>query len=306
MSKEIIQTLKDRMRDVNNEQSSIREKKGNVFPDFVAHATHVSQDDFRASVPDVYSKLPDSVEIVPAFSKATQNELNAFKDLLSSLTIEEAKELQAYLPHHPQRVFAIATKQDKDGKPVLDEKGVPIPEDGSYAYSLKKCSASINFVDGNIPLLVGFQDKYADFESGQKTGHIYIGKGDSFKAEYDSNENITEYTSSEDMKVLYHLKTTPQDAMEHNVQFVMFDSVEAYDKWSAKVSNIEKEKGQKFETFISSDGDRISTLQEEIRQGRAVFVNATRGTNPKIKQLSKATVEHKRLCDMLLNGNFHR
>lgn len=306
MSKEIIQTLKDRMRDVNNEQSSIREKKGNVFPDFVAHATHVSQDDFRASVPDVYSKLPDSVEIVPAFSKATQNELNAFKDLLSSLTIEEAKELQAYLPHHPQRVFAIATKQDKDGKPVLDEKGVPIPEDGSYAYSLKKCSASINFVDGNIPLLVGFQDKYADFESGQKTGHIYIGKGDSFKAEYDSNENITEYTSSEDMKVLYHLKTTPQEAMEHNVQFVMFDSVEAYDKWSAKVSNIEKEKGQKFETFISSDGDRISTLQEEIRQGRAVFVNATRGTNPKIKQLSKATVEHKRLCDTLLNGNFHR
>ena len=306
MSKEIIQTLKDRMRDVNNEQSSIREKKGNVFPDFVAHATHVSQDDFRTSVPDVYSKLPDSVEIVPAFSKATQNELNACKDLLSSLTIEEAKELQAYLPHHPQRVFAIATKQDKDGKPVLDEKGVPIPEDGSYAYSLKKCSASINFVDGNIPLLVGFQDKYADFESGQKTGHIYIGKGDSFKAEYDSNENITEYTSSEDMKVLYHLKTTPQEAMEHNVQFVMFDSVEAYDKWSAKVSNIEKEKGQKFETFISSDGDRISTLQEEIRQGRAVFVNATRGTNPKIKQLSKATVEHKRLCDTLLNGNFHR
>lgn len=108
------------------------------------------------------------------------------------------------------------------------------------------------------------------------------------------------------MKVLYHLKTTPQDAMEHNVQFVMFNSVEAYDKWSAKVSNIEKEKGQKFETFISSDGDRISTLQEEIRQGRAVFVNATRGTNPKIKQLSKATVEHKRLCDTLLNGNFHR
>lgn len=306
MSKEIIQILKDRMRDVNNEQSSIREKKGNVSPDFVAHATHVSQDDFRASVPDVYSKLPDSVEIVPVFSKATQNELNAFKDLLSSLTIEEAKELQAYLPHHPQRVFAIATKQDKDGKPVLDEKGVPIPEDGSYAYSLKKCSASINFVDGNIPLLVGFQDKYADFESGQRTGHIYIGKGDSFKAEYDSNENITEYTSSEDMKVLYHLKTTPQDAMEHNVQFVMFNSVEAYDKWSAKVSNIEKEKGQKFETFISSDGDRISTLQEEIRQGRAVFVNATRGTNPKIKQLSKATVEHKRLCDTLLNGNFHR
>ncbi len=305
MSKEIIQILKDRMRDVNNEQSSIREKKGNVSPDFVAHATHVSQDDFRASVPDVYSKLPDSVEIVPVFSKATQNELNAFKDLLSSLTIEEAKELQAYLPHHPQRVFAIATKQDKDGKPVLDEKGVPIPEDGSYAYSLKKCSASINFVDGNIPLLVGFQDKYADFESGQRTGHIYIGKGDSFKAEYDSNENITEYTSSEDMKVLYHLKTTPQDAMEHNVQFVMFNSVEAYDKWSAKVSNIEKEKGQKFETFISSDGDRISTLQEEIRQGRAVFVNATRGTNPKIKQLSKATVEHKRLCDTLLNGNFH-
>lgn len=306
MSEDVVQKMEDRMKEVNDEQALIRQKNGYVSPEFVAHATHVSQDDFKASVPDVYAKLPDNVEIVPAFSKATQNELNAFKDLLSSLTVEEAKKLQGHLPHHPERVFAIATKQDEDGKPILDEKGVPVPEDGSYAYSLKKCSASINFVDGNIPLLIGFQDKYADFESGQKTGHIYIGKGASFKAEYDSKENITEYTSLKDMEVLYHLRTTPQEAMEHNVQFVMFSSAEAYDKWSEKVSNIEKEKGQKFETFISSDGDRIATLQEEIRQGRAVFINATRGTNPKIEQLSKATVERKKLCDTLLNGNFHR
>lgn len=306
MSEDIVQKIEDRMKEVNDEQDLIRRKNGHVSPKFVAHATHVSQDDFRVSVPDVYANLSDNVEIVPAFSKATQNELSAFKNLLSSLTVEEAKELQGHLPHHPERVFAIATKQDKDGNPVLDEKGVPIPEDGSYAYSLKKCSASINFVDGNIPLLVGFQDKYADFESGQKTGHIYIGKGDSFKAEYDSKGNITEYTSSKNMEVLYHLRTTPQEAMEHNVQFVMFNSAEAYDEWSEKVSKIEKEKGQKFETFISSDGDRISTLQEEIRQGRAVFVNATRGTNPKIKPLSNATVEHKQLSDALLKKNFHR
>lgn len=306
MSEDITRKVEDRMKEVNDEQSSIREKKGNVFPDFVAHATHVSQDDFKASVPDIYARLPDGVEIVPAFAKATQNELNAFKDLLSSLDIEDAKKLQGHLPHHPERVFAIATKQDKDGKPVFDEKGVPIPQDGSYAYSLKKCSASINFVDGNIPLLIGFQDKYADFENGQKMGHIYIGRGDSFKAEYDCNGNITEYISSKNMEVLHHLRTTPQEAMEHNVQFVMFNSTEAYDKWSERVSKIEKEKGQKFETFISSDGDRIATLQEEIRQGRAVFINATRGTNPQIKQLSKATFERKKLCDTLLNGNFYR
>lgn len=306
MSEDIVQKVEERMKEVNDEQALIRQKNGYVSPQFVAHATHVSQDDFKASVPDVYANLPDNVEIVPAFSKATQNELSAFKDLLSSLDIKEAQKLQGHLPHHPQRVFAIATKQDENGEPVLDEKGVPVPEDGSYAYSLKKCSASINFVDGNIPLLVGFQDKYADFESGQKTGHIYIGKGDSFKAEYDSNGNITEYTSSTDMEVLHHLRTTPQEAMEHNVQFVMFNSVEAYDKWSEKISKIEKEKGQKFETFISSDGDRITTLQEEIRQGRAVFVNATRGTNPKIEQLSKATVEHKQLSDALLKRNFFR
>lgn len=195
MSEDIIQKVKDRMEEVNREQSFIREKKGNVSPDFVAHATHVSQEDFRASVPNVYARSPNDVEIVPAFSKATQNELSAFKNLLSSLDIEEAKKLQGHLPRHPERVFAIATKQDDEGKSLLDEHGVPIPEDGSYAYSLKKCSASINFVDGHIPLLIGFQDKYADFESGQNTGHIYIGKGASFKAEYDNNENITEYTS---------------------------------------------------------------------------------------------------------------
>lgn len=77
---------------------------------------------------------------------------------------------------------------------------------GSYAYSLKKCAASINFVDGNIPLLIGPEYNYKGFESGTREGHIYIGKGDSFKAEYDSNENITEYTSLEDMKLIHYLK----------------------------------------------------------------------------------------------------
>lgn len=109
------------------------------------------------------------------------------------------------------------------------------------------------------------------------------------------------------MEVLYHLRTTPQEAMEHNVQFVLFNSVEAYDKWSEKVSKIEKEKGQKFETFISSDSDRIVTLQEEIHQGRAVFVNATdRGVNPQIERLSQASLEHKALFDMLLKTGASR
>lgn len=71
--------------------------------------------------------------------------------------------------------------------------------------------------------------------------------------------------------------------MEHNVQFVMFNSQKDYDNW------IEKLNGKKFETFILSSDDRITSLKEEIQHRKAVFINATnRGANPKIGCLSKA------------------
>lgn len=295
----LINAIKDKLDEVNREQADIRAQKGNIFPEFVAHATHVSQDEYKENAPNVYEGFSSDVEIVPAFPKETQNELNAVKDIFSSLKSEEAKQLKENLPTPPKRVFAITTKVDESGKSVLDENGVPVPQDGSYAYSLKKCAASINFVDDNIPLLIGSMDKYDKFATGESKGHIYIGKGDSFKAEYDSNGNITEYTSLEDMKVIHHLKTTPKEAMEHNVQFVMFNSQKDYDNW------IEKLEGKKFETFILSSDDRITSLQEEIRHGKAVFINATSsGANPKIECLSKAqeqaTPQHSR-CDTVAN-----
>lgn len=289
MAEDIVSKVHQLMDEVNQKQEEKRKETGYVAPQFVVHATHVSQEDFKTSVPNVYEGRQDE-EIVPAFAKATQNELSAFKDMLGTLTKEEAIQLQQNLPKHPKRVFAIATKTDNSGSTLFDESGVPVPQDGSYAYSLKKCSASINFVDGDIPLLIGFQDKYADFEKGEKTGHIYIGRGDTFKAEYDGDGNITEYTSSENMAVAYHLTTTPEDAMKHNVQFVMFNTVDDYEKWADKVRKLEKERGESFQTFLSSDSLRITSLKNEIISGRAVFINATsRGCNPKIDCLTQAT-----------------
>lgn len=303
MSEDIVQKVLERMDEVNEEQARLRKEKGFAAPLFVAHATHVSQEDFRTSVPQVFEKYSDGVEIVPAFAKATQNELSAFKEMLSDMNKEEASKLLSNLPPHPARVFAAATKQDNDGNFVFDERGVPVALDVSYAYAFKKCSASINFVDGDIPLLIGFEDRYKPFEKGEKTGHIYIGKGDSFNAEYDSAGKITEYTSRENMLVAYHLTPGVREAMAHNVQFVMFKSDKDYDVWAQKVQNIEKEKGQKFETFISSKDTRIVSLEEEILQGRAVFINATsRGHSPKIRCLSDATAK-RNVVEMQLRNN---
>ncbi len=285
-------SIKDKIEkaidEVNKEQESISQQKGYSPFEFVAHATCVSQDEFKASVPEVYERASSNTEIVPAFSKATQNELNVCKNILSALSKDELIGLRKNMPKFPARVFAIATKQDNKGNNLFDEKGMPIPQDVSYAYSLKKCSACICMVDTDIPLLVGFKEKYVDFEEGKKRGHIYIGKGDTFKPEYDNDGNVTELTSTDNMQVVYHIETSPQDAMQHNVQFVMFNKEEDYEKWAEKV----KKREENFETFISSDSYKITSLQEEILNGRATFINATfGGCNPKISSLTKATAE---------------
>ncbi|MBR1372911.1 hypothetical protein IJ556_00480 [bacterium] len=293
MDDDICKKVQDALNSVNEQQENLRRQKQYIPPQFVAHATHISQEEFRISVPEVFTGVSSKTEIVPAFSKATQNELNAFKNLLSTLNTKEIEQLKINLPKSPKRVFAISTKQDDKGNPIFDENGVPIPQDGSYAYSLKKCSASICFVDEGIPLLIGFREKYADFENGEKTGHIYIGKGSAFKSEYDNNGNITEFTSTDNMQVIFHMQTTPREAMQHNVQFVMFGNAEDYEKWSEKV----RKKEENFETFVSSNSYKITSLQEEILTGRATFINATaNGCNPKISGLTRATAKY---CELM-------
>lgn len=284
--KEYKKQITQAREEANKKQAELRVKYDFKAPEFVAHATHVSQEEFKSSVGELFAKYPENTDLVPAFSKGTQNEFNAERSVKSRFEDDKLMALGQLMPY-PERVFAIATKQDDQGNPILDEQGRPVPQDGSYAYSLKKCCASINMIDDETPLLIGFEGKYADFESGKKTGHIYIGKGETFKAEYDEHGNITEYTSDKEMVVTHEYKTTPKDAMEHNVQLVMFNTEDGYDKWAAEVKN----KRDKFATFISSDDIMIKLLQEEIAAGRATYINATkRGFNPKIETL-EATQE---------------
>lgn len=279
---------------VNKQQEKIRKHKGDFSPEYVVHATDVSQEDYRKSAPEVFEGVSLETEIVPAFPKDTQNELNAFKQLFSTLTSEELIALgKAQNPNKqnaPKRVFAISSKQDENGCPIFDEKGIPVPYDGSYAFAFKRCSKCICFLDKNqVPLLIGFRNIYDDFENGKKSGHLYIGRGDTFKPEYDSNGNITEYISTDNMKVVYHMQVSLKDAMQHNVQFVMFNNEEDYKKWSKRVHEKEKD----FNKFISSDNYRVASLQEEILSGRATYINATsKGCNPKISSLTSATAEY--------------
>lgn len=288
LNKDEIEEYKRQITQARNEenkrQAEFRVKYSFKAPEFVAHATHVSQEEFKSSVGEIFAKYPADTDLVPAFSKGTQNEFNAEKSVKGRFDGDKLRALGRFVPY-PERVFALATKQDEKGNPILDEQGRPVPQDGSYAYSLKKCCASINVVDDEIPLLIGFEERYADFESGEKTGHIYIGKGKDFKAEYDEHGNITEYTSDKEMVVTHHYKTTPKDAMEHNVQLVMFGTEADYEKWATEVRN----KRNKFATFIYSDDIMIKLLQEEIAAGRATYINATeRGFNPKITALQTA------------------
>jgi hypothetical protein len=287
--------IQDVRNNVNEQQENIRKEKGYVSPQFVVHATHVSQEEYRKSAPNIFEGTSSETEIVPAFSKDTQNELNAFKILFSTLTLEELKALKSNTPEAPKRVFAMSSKQDDKGNTVFDEKGIPVPYDGSYAFAFKPCSKCICFLeDSNTHLLIGLRDAYDGFEKGKQSGHLYIGRGDTFKPEYDSQGNITEWTSSENMEVVYHIKTTPQEAMQHNVQFVVFNNAEDYDKWSKKVHEKEKD----FNRFISSDNYRVTSLHEEILNGRATYINATsKGSNPKISGLTKATAEYCKLIN---------
>lgn len=292
--KKLLQDIKAILTKVNQEQAQKRE--GIKKAKYIVHGTHVDHSE---------GKLGDAEMMLPAFPKETQNELDAIKDLQQKFVesyIEKHPELAGKETYEvlmeagypmgadlqkelgiPERVFGIPSKSDDNNQPIFDEKGVPVPQDGSYAYALKKCSYSINFSEDNHPILIGSETRFADFESGKKKGHIFILEGENFKPEIDKQGNITEYTAAGDVKVVHHQEVTPKDVMQHNGQIIMFRSEEDYDRWSAKGH---------FDFIIKNGSEKMKSLAEEIRAGRATYINAThRGEKPLIASLEQAQIQ---------------
>lgn len=275
----IIANLKAEIVKLNNNQQDLRNQQNLRAPQYIAHGSHMSPEEFSEKISEDVARLyPNSKDILPKFSKETQNELNIIKNFREKhpeIAQINGKELQQRLAV-PARVFGIPTTTE------FDADNNPIPQDGSYAYAIKKASASINFTEDGVPLLIGTEKGYKPFEEGTSFGHIYIAKGDSFKPEIDESGKITEYTSEENTPVFHHIKVNPKTAMQHNVQFVMFkteqNAIDWYDSNKSKFSNT-----------ISSTGERMQSLAHEIKEGRATYINAaSRGENPKIPVLEKA------------------
>lgn len=317
---ELLQKIKETLTNVNLEQE--QKRQGMSRPTYIVHGTHVDEKTFI----DIYnqkhpeSKLASDEMMLPAFSKETQNELNAICDLQQGFINSYTKkhpELTDKQPYEilqaagyplgadlqkeleiPERVFGIPSKTDNANLPMLDEKGLPIPQDGSYAYALKKCSYSINFTEDGHPILIGSEKRFASFENGEKKGHIFILDGKNFKPEIDKQGNITEYTAAGDVKVLNHQEVTPKDVMKHNGQLVMFKTDEDYERWSSQGH---------FDFVLNNDSVMMKSLAEEIKAGRATYINATnRGEKPLISlleqaQTQKTVSEHLISCRGKLN-----
>ena len=172
-------------------------------------------------------------------------------------------------------MFGIPTRKD-----TLNE---PIPQDGSYAYAIKKCAGVITFTDEGIPLLIGSEKKYKKFEDGENKGHIYVVKGQDFRPEYDGRGVAAEYITEQQPELVKHIEVSPKEAMAHNAQFIMFTSTEYEDKWSENNS---------FRAGVTKDSEFMRSLAEEVKAGRAVYINATdRGVNPLIPLLEQASAE---------------
>ncbi len=299
MLDELIEECRKELASVNAKQEVIRQQRGYVPPAFIAHGTHVSPDEFKEAIG---CNLPADEMILPKFTKETQNELNVirgFREKHPEIKALSDEELQKAL-QIPQRAFGLTTKTDDNNQVVLDDAGYPIPADGTFAYSLKKCSARINFTTEGLPLLIGFEEKYKNFEQGENVGHIYIVNGSSFKAEYNDNHNITEYTSNENLSVVRHLEVTPKEAMAHNAQIVVFNSEKDYDAWRSALTG-------KFELFLSNNSPQMRSLAEAIRSGSATYINASsRGINPRIPTLTAAETGRKAAKMMLMQHFYGR
>ena len=57
MSDNITEKIQNALDEVNRQQEVIRKQEGYTPCQFVAHATHVSQDEFKNSVPSIYAVL---------------------------------------------------------------------------------------------------------------------------------------------------------------------------------------------------------------------------------------------------------
>ncbi len=266
---ELIEVAKNYLAEVNAEQKQKYTQHPEDSAKYIAHGTHISSEDFLLKV--------DGSEYAPIFAKETQNELNAIKEL--SLKFPElekfsGKELLEKL-NIPARLFGIPTKKD-----TVNE---PIPQDGSYAYAIKKCSSAIAFTDDGIPLLIGSERKYKKFEKGENKGHIYVVEGKDFRPEYDACGVAAEYITEQRPKLVKHIEVTPKEAMAHNTQFVVFTSPENEEKWFLD-NNVR--------AGMSKDSDSVKSLAAEVSAGRAVYINASeRGINPRLPLLENAELK---------------
>lgn len=289
----MFEELKEVIRAVNKEQESLRVARQAEAPAYIAHGTHVPPEKFAKAVADIARRaeghFAEPEKVFPKFVKETQNELDAiraygsghpevmecFKDAGQRAAVQQEIGIK-------ERIFGIPTKSDESGKPVFDEQGRPEPQDGTFAYALKKCSACIGFTENGTPLLVGFEDKYKDFEQGKNAGHIYVLQGETFKPEYTKEGHISEYTSLEYAPIVYHREVSPKDAMRHGAQFVMFNEADGFDNWSQKYG--------KWPSVLGKDV--LASLADEIKKGNAAYINETeRGENPLLAELKIAQIE---------------
>lgn len=305
----ILKQLKADIAEVNFNQEKTRIEKNLPTPKYFAHGSHKSPEELRKAISqDSNNKFSKNEIIIPRFPKSTQNELDVLREFGNKhpdVNQFNEKDMEKILGI-PERVFTIPTKNDNNGNPILDEHKNPVPQDGSFAYSIKKCSACINFTEDGIPILIGVEKGYKKFEDNDEKGHIYILSGnDSFKAEYDKNEQITEYTTQEDAPVIHHIEVTPENAMKHNVQIVIFKDEECLDNWL----DSSRAEGEEFEIIMHSISDNMVSLAKEVEAGRATYINASsRGLNPKIKVLETAEDLSKKenLTDIFISEKIAR
>ena len=276
--------LKVKLKRVNLEQEKKREKDG-FSPQYIAHGTYVA--------PEEFAKIAGNNTMLPAFVKETQNELNEIRDFciqrpefcnqLKEKGIKLDRELEI-----PKRVFGLPTKTDNIGSALFDKEGMPVPQAGSYAYALKKCSASIGFLDNGDPLLIGFEQTYKKFEEGSLKGHIYILESKGFEANYNKDGVATEWTFQQNARIVHHLDVTPEKAMQGGAQFVVFQTEQEYIQWSQNNNGPLKSEGT------------MRSLAEQITLGNATYINATsRGVLPRISVLEKAQKESNHSTDMV-------
>ena len=267
--KKLIEQINAELHAKNEQMKTINEEH-NIVAQYVMHGTHMS--------PEEFTNVAGKPNTLPAFNKHTQNELDTIRPYLSSLDREDFGKIDIY-----KRVFGIEAKKDPSGIVMKDEKNQPIPQDGSYAYSLKKCSAAICFSEDGVPILIGIEKAYSDYEQGSKNGYIYCLDGKNFKPEFDKDGNITEWTSLKDEKVLHVTTTSPHKAMDHNVQFIIFKSEEDLE------AAMKRDKDAPFENTMTEDSTLAKRLREAIVSGKATYINASsRGHNPQIETFAQA------------------